>query len=343
MLSARAETVLRSIVTQYIEDAVPVSSTGVIDDCGLDVCSATVRNEMVRLEHDGYIIRTHHSAGSIPSDKGYRYFVESLKDVELPEGERFLIDHLFHQVEKELEQWLNLTVALIARQVHNVAVITELKPGACKYHHLELASLEGARALAVLILRGAIVKQQLITFNRSISQVELTTISNKLNDMYSGLTRLEIKAKEMALPLPEQQVADSVVRIMKAEDEEAYEDSHLDGLHFMMEQPEFRSGRRVQSLLELIEQGRLGSAIIPEEPVREEVKVVIGNENRDEVIHDYSVVLGRYGLPDEALGTIGVIGPTRMHYGRAISTVRYLSSVMTSLVAELYGRQNPSE
>ena len=102
MLCPRAAAILNSIAKQYIPRALPVSSTSVANDCGLTISSATIRNEMTRLEEEGYIFRPHHAAGSIPSDRGYRYYVGTLKDIELPLTERRLISHLFHQVEKRV-------------------------------------------------------------------------------------------------------------------------------------------------------------------------------------------------------------------------------------------------
>ena len=107
MLRPREELILSSIIRQYISRAVPVSSSSVLDECGLDVSSATVRNDVARLEEEGYILRPHHAAGSMPSDKGYRFYVGSLKGIELPVEDQFLINHLFHQVEDKLEEWLN--------------------------------------------------------------------------------------------------------------------------------------------------------------------------------------------------------------------------------------------
>src|SRR5271157_5289842 len=98
VINIRTATVLESIIRQYIARAQPVSSSAVIADCSLDVCSATVRNDMVRLEEEGYIVRPHHAAGSIPTEKGYRYFVEKLQSAQLPLDEKLLINHLFHQV-----------------------------------------------------------------------------------------------------------------------------------------------------------------------------------------------------------------------------------------------------
>jgi heat-inducible transcriptional repressor len=340
-LRPRMATVLTSIARQYISNAVPVSSASIADDCGLAVSSATIRNEMARLEEDGYIIRPHHAAGSIPSDKGYLYYAGTLKDLELPPAEQRLINHLFHQVEEDLEEWLSLAVELIAQRVQNVAMVTKPKPIACQFKHLELVSLQDRLALVVLVLHGARVRQQLINFNQAISQEKLTAISSKLNATCVGLTAPQILAKDIELSPTEQQIIDCLLRMMNAEDERAYEELYLDGLHFWLNQPEFNTGQRMAPLVELFEQRKLMEAILPDKMESQGVKIIIGKENKAEVVQGCSVVISRYGLPDEAVGTIGVIGPTRMPYARAISTIGYLTSVMSTLVAELYGKELP--
>ena len=342
VLSLRAETILNSIVRQYIIKAVPVPSQSLIDNYELGVSSATIRNEMAHLEQAGYITRRHPSAGSIPCDKGYRYYVELLTDLELPLGEQRLISHLFHQVEEELEEWLRLAATLVARLVQNVAVVTMPRPANCRFKHVEVIALQDSLALVVLILRGVKIKQQLITFDQIVSQPELTAITSKLNTAYSGLTSSQILAKATELSPIEQQLADCLVKIMQTEDGQEYEEPYLDGLHFMLNQPEFAHSHRVLTLMELIEHRNLLQAIIPPELPRHGVQVVIGKENKAEVIQDYSVVISQYGLPEEAIGTIGIVGPTRMPYARAISTVGYLSSLLSELVAELYGRETPA-
>ena len=128
MLSLRTETILKSIVSKYIDLAIPVPSQSIVNALELGVSSATVRNEMAQLEGEGYITRPHPSAGSMPSDKGYRCYVEGLMDIRLPMTEQRLINHLFHQVERELEEWLNLAATLIAQLAQNVAVVTMPKP-----------------------------------------------------------------------------------------------------------------------------------------------------------------------------------------------------------------------
>jgi len=294
---------------------------------------------MAYLEQEGYITRPHTSAGGVPSDKGYRYYVESLGSVRLPLDEQRLVSHLFHQVEGEMEQWLTLAARLMARLAQNMAVVSMPKAAACHLQRLELVALQGSRALLVLILRSARVGRQLITFDEAVSQSRLALITDKLNAAYAGLTRPQIVAKEMELSPTEQLITDSLVKIMKAEDEQSYEEPYLDGLHFMLGQPEFTHGHRIQGLMEMVEQRSLLKVIVPRELGSREVRVIIGGENSDETIRDCSVVIGRYGLPGEAVGTVGIIGPTRMAYPRAISTVGYLSAVLSGLVAELYGRE----
>jgi len=198
--------------------------------------------------------------------------------------------------------------------------------------------------LVILVLSGAKVREQLIVFDRVIPQAELTAMANKLSPAYSGLTRSQILAKGTGLTITEQQVADCLIAMMKTEDDREYEEDYLiDGLHFVLNQPEFAHNQRMLSLIELVEQRNLLRSIVPPEPVIGRVQVIIGKENKTEAIHDYSVIISRYGLPNKATGTIGVIGPTRMPYARTIATVGYLSSVLSGLAARLYGRETPVE
>jgi heat-inducible transcriptional repressor len=339
MLSDRSETILKSIVGQYIVKATPVPSQSIANDFELAVSSATIRNEMMHLEQEGYITRPHPSAGSVPLDKGYRYYVETLNDIELPLAERLTVSHLFHQVERELEDWLSLAATLTAQLVQNVAVVTLPKPVNCRFRHLELVALRDSLALVVLVLQGATLRQQLITFDQSISQEELTAIANKLNTAYTNLTRAKISAKKLKLAAAEQQVTDCLLKIMQDEDEQEYEHFNLDGLHFTLSQPEFRRGECGQILAQLVDGRNLMQTITPEEMDVEEVRVIIGKENRAETIQECSVVINKYGLPEEAEGVISVVGPTRMPYARTISAVHYISSVLSQMLTELYGKK----
>jgi heat-inducible transcriptional repressor len=339
VLSARKQAILKSIVEQYVTHAVPVPSQQVVKEHELAVSSATVRNEMAYLEHEGYIIRPHTSAGSVPSDKGYRYYVETLDDMAMPASERVLIDHLFHQVEEEVENWLGLAVTLLAQMTQNVAIVSMPKAYGSRFKHVELVSLQDYLVLVVFVLYGAKVKQQLITFEERIDQTQLSAMANKLNTIYFGLNYEKISLSNTELTQWEKSIRDCLLRMMYMEDESNAEEAYLEGWHFLLHQPEFEQTSRVLALMELAERRNLLRTILPQKMPTRGVKVVIGRENEAEAIRDYSIIIGHYGLAGEAVGTVGVVGPTRMEYGKNLSIVNYLVSVLNELISELYGRK----
>jgi heat-inducible transcriptional repressor len=293
---------------------------------------------MARLEQEGYLIRPHTSAGCIPSDKGYRHYVESIDNITLPREEQRLISHTFHQAEREIEVWLSLSATLLARLVQNMAIVSLPRSPGCKLKHLELLSLQESVALAVIVLHGAKVKQKLISFNQAVSQATLKAISEKFNAAYANLTGRRIAAKDIELSELEEEIRGHLIDIMQGEDRQGYGVPYLDGWHFMINQPEFARSDRVRALMELSEQHSLLQMLLPARFSRPGVHVIIGKENKAEAIQNCSVVICQYGIPEEATGTIGVVGPTRMPYSRTIPTVYYLSSVLSQLVAGLYGR-----
>jgi heat-inducible transcriptional repressor len=337
LLSPRSETILKSIVTWYIDHAVPVSSQVLVHDYLLGVSPATVRNEMAFLEQEGYIFRPHTSAGSVPSDKGYRFYVTSLQNCCLPISEQRMISHLFHQVEGQMDEWLSLAATVISRLSQNMAVITVPKPADSHFRHMEIVPIQDNRVLLILVLKGARIKQLLVTLEHPISQDELNAVSGKLNPALSGLTASQIKTSEIKETDLENQIVKSLAKMMQSEDEEEHNQSYLEGLHFMLNQPEFGHNARILAVMELLEQRALLGTILPPNHQSELVRVVIGSENLAEVAQDCSLVIGRYGLAEEASGLILVVGPTRMAYPRIISSVGYLSVLLSRLVAELYG------
>jgi heat-inducible transcriptional repressor len=299
---------------------------------------------MVHLEQEGYITRPHTSAGSIPLDKGYRCYVMSLGDVKFPVEEQRMVNHLFHQVEQDINVWLNLAATLTAQMVKNIALVTMPRTKSSQYKHLEVVSLQDSMALVVLVLQGAKVRQKLINFERPVAQPELTALSAKLNSAYSGLNCSGIKSLKDERTDVEQQVTECIIKLMDTEDKQENEETYLDGLHFTLNQPELvRNHILTQALTELIEQRSLVKNIIPSKLSGKGVEVIIGEENDAESVRDYSVVISEYGISDEASGTICVVGPTRMPYGRTIASVGFLSAVLTRLIAGLYGKAPDSD
>ena len=154
---------------------------------------------MMRLKQEGYIIQPHTSAGSVPSDMGYRHYVETLSDVGLSIDQQRMINHLFHQVETRVEEWAKLAATLLANMSQNMAIVATAKPDNCLFKNLELVSLQDSTALLVLVLQGAAVRQQITVFDQPVSQTQLSAISNKLNAIFNGLNNLQIQTKTMGL------------------------------------------------------------------------------------------------------------------------------------------------
>lgn len=332
----RREAVLKIIVSEYIATAVPVASDTIFRNHKLGVSPATIRNDMAYLEGDGYIARPHTSSGSVPTDKGYRHYVESLaKESELPTEEQYRIRKLFREVEEEFDRWLKLAAAIVARLVKNAALVTFPKPRQCRFKHVELVALHDFVALMVFVMSEAILKRQLLSFDESINQERLTGFANKLNAAYSGLSRSEISAKKVELSPEEKQVMEVVLDMMVVEDEIEYDQPYLEGLRLMLGQPEFAEKDRMLSIMELMETQEWLRSAFPRWSSDLGVRIVIGEENRVETLRDLdlSLVFSRYGVPSGVGGAIGVIGPTRMDYRQAISAVNCMSEILSDLVA----------
>lgn len=337
MLTRRREAILKITIKEYIERATPVASETISHSYRLGVSPATIRNDMAYLEEEGYITRPHVSAGAIPLSKAYRYYVESLmEDIELPPLEQRSIWNLFQEVEREFEEWARLASTLLARLVQNVAVVTTPKAAQCRFKHLDLVALHEFLVLLVLIVYQTKLMRQCLSVTESFTQEELTAVANKLNNIYSGLNSSEILGKRLELSPLEKQVTRAVVNLMTMEDEREYDEPYLEGLRLMLNQPEFVRSERILNMVKLLEEKRWLRPMLSQGVDEGEVKVVIGDESHDELLQDLSLVFSRYGIPHEASGTVGVIGPTRMNYGRAIPTVRYLSRILSNLVAETY-------
>jgi heat-inducible transcriptional repressor len=316
-----------------------VASESIARDSSLSVSAATIRNEMARLEEEDYITRPHISAGSTPSDKGYRYYVESLMgEIELPLGEQRTIRHLFHQAESQVEEWEHLAAAVLARRVMNIALVTVPQPPLCCLRHIELLSLREFAALLIVVLCEARVKQQLVFLDRMVSQDELTTITNKLNDYYADMTHAQIQSQDRELSSTEKRITEIILQTMHIEDEQRCGELYLEGIQHFLSQPEFSRGIGIAELLGILENRTALREFLPLADEKEGTRVIIGSENKEDALRQCSMILSAYGIPGKTTGVIGVIGPTRMHYACVISSVRYLSALMTELFDRLYGQ-----
>ncbi len=334
-LRERRDTVLRAIIEDYITRATPVSSNAILQKYSLRVSPATIRNDTAYLEREGYVVHPHHSAGSVPTDKAYRYYVELIgEEIELPRVEQYLIQQIRQETKEELDQWLKTIAALLARLVHNLVVITTPKAVRCRFKHLDLVALQDFMALLIVVLCETKVRRQVLSFSRKVSQAELTKLANKLTSLYSGMSGSEILAKREGLSSEEMQLSESLADIMAAEDKLAYGEPYLEGLRLLLSQPEFVNSTRTLGILEVLEGEDWLRNIFYQESHRGGVRVVIGEENPEPALQDLSLIASEYGLLDEASGIVGVIGPKRMDYAKTISSLNCLSALLNNSVAE---------
>ena len=340
-LTRRQEEILGIVVHEYISSAVPVGSNTIVRRHGLSLSPATVRNELAFLEREGYLLQTHTSAGRIPTDKGYRYFVQRLmEESELTRSEQRMISHQFHQVRLDLEQWMRLAAAVLAQTAHNVSLVTAPRAPQARCKHVQMISLSEVTALLILVFHDGSLRQQMMVLSEPVSQEELTRMSNHLNALIGAATAGEIRAgaatKAELSPL-ERQVLDRVVTSLEQMDQRSKREIYRDGLLQVLRQPEFVEVDKFRQVVEVLERRSLLESILTEVLGANGVQVIIGGEGRWEDMEDYSLVLSRYGLQGEANGVLGVLGPMRMAYGRAISAVRYVARLMSDLVEEMYG------
>lgn len=342
MLTERQSRILEFVISEYVETAAPVGSQFIGRKYQLSASPATIRNEMAELEALGYLSQPHTSSGRVPTNKGYRFYVEWLMHEEQLSWEaQQTIRHQFHQIERGQEAWMHLAASILAQAVENAAVVTPPRTVACRIKHLELVSLHDYTVLLVLVVDQARLEQQILTLEEVCTQEELSAMAARLNHMFGGSAANEVAAREVELTQVERQVMDAVEAIMQAVDGGGFDEAYLEGLRHVLSQPEFASSDRVLGLLELLDERNLTRTIPLRSLAQEGVTVIIGADNprlaqAGEAIRACSVVVGAYGAPGVASGALAVLGPMRMRYSRTISTVRYLANVMSELVSEYY-------
>ena len=335
MLTDRRSTLLNLIIEEYVDTALPVGSKYIVSKHDMAVSSATVRAEMARLEEEGYISQPHTSAGRVPSDKGYRYYVESLMAEEaLAWEERETIRHQFHQTERAMEQWFQLAAAVLAHSVSNFAVVTSPHSTETRLRHVQLVPLHELSALCVVVLNEARIRQQVLAFRDPVDEDMLLTAANRINSQFGGLTQGELER----LPAPASEIESLVSRaVLELMDEEslALGDIFRDGVREVLSQPEFSRSDRMLDIIDVLEQRTLSHAIPIRQLGEDGISVVIGSENNNESLRDCSVVLARYGNQDGPTGVVAVLGPTRMRYSRTIPTVRYLATLLGDMMSQI--------
>jgi heat-inducible transcriptional repressor len=346
-LSQRKQQILRALVEEYIHSATPVASETLVRKYDLSFSSATVRHELAGLEEAHLIYQPHTSAGRVPTDLGYRYFVEYLmEESALSLSEQRLIRHQFYQVQDQLDQWVRLTASVMARLLHSAAVMTSPRSDVGRLKHFEVLSVTDLSAHLVLVLEDGTVKQQRLLLEAPIDQEELSASSARLNKLLQGKSAKQVGAllEQHDFSTVEHLICSTIFRILEQHGDPLGDVFYREGVVNILQQPEYsRMGpeeersERVRKVMEVLEQNRFLPALASHLRESDGVQVLIGGENQWDDMKDVSLVVARYGQEGKIGGLLGVIGPTRMQYGRAIAVVRYMTQVMNELLAEVYG------
>ncbi len=342
-LDLRSQAILRAVIEEYVQTATPVGSQALVERYKLGVSSATVRNVLAELERAGLLSHPHTSAGRVPTDRGYRFYVESIVDsTPLPPVEQLMIRHQFGQVEFASEHWFRLAATTLASITRAAGLATPAKPRAAHIRRIDLVAINDRLASLILVLREGALKQTLVSLDGPATQDDLNRAARLLNDRLIDHTALTADGQLATLDRSDPvqglaaRVGERVVRTLRDYDAALVEEVYSDGLLNVMDAPEFAQSDKLRRVFSALENRAYLGRLLESVADAGRVQVFIGAENVPHEMRDVSLVLAPYGRPGRAVGVVGVLGPTRMPYPQAIGTVRFVSGLMNELVDHLY-------
>lgn len=336
-LSKREQKVLRHIVQRFIETAGPVGSRSLVKQYGLDLSAASVRNTMSDLEDMGYLGHPYTSAGRVPTELGYRTFVDDLMErPELSPMERQMLKIQLAQLVSDTDEMLRESSQLLGQLTNLLGLALSPRLSTGVLERLDIVPLPSSRLMVVLSVRGGLVKTIMLEFESELKRSALDRVVSILNERLAGLTLQEIREthEERVRDIDDQT---GIVRLILDESALIFSEPtegrlQHGGTQNLLTQPEFQEPDDLRHLLELIEDEdfvvHLLEDLVDTGPDEEGQTVVsIGSENSSEEVKQYSIVLSPYTLGD-SMGTLGVIGPTRMDYARVVALVENMASVL---------------
>jgi heat-inducible transcriptional repressor len=340
-LTERQERILKILVEDYVETGRPIGSATLLNHSSLNVSSATIRSELAGLEEAGLVLQLHTSGGRVPTTRGYRYFIEHLLPTPSLSGDdQITIRHQFHQAHGDRAEWLKLAAAVLAHRAHTVALVTSPRTDGPRLRRVELVEASPHSALIVAVLSDGTVLQETMSIESAVSQDQLRGIADDLNRHLAGASAVtQIEGQLAQVPEALRPFALVVGNLLNRSAQRRLEVYH-EGLGDMLRRPEFSGvaqtamadGERIRRVVDFLQSGLTMEDLLSLMAMESGVQVVIGGESPLQQLEDYAMVVGRYGASQEGSGVLGLLGPTRMDFGQAISLVRYMTELMTDLV-----------
>ncbi len=336
-LDERKTKILHAIIKNYMETGEPVGSRTISKYTDLNLSSATIRNEMADLEELGYILQPHTSAGRIPSDKGYRFYVDHLieqKDREVSEMKEFVIEHT-----EKMERVLKQMAKLLANNTNYASIITAPQVHSNKVKFLQLSNVDASHILAVVVLEGNIVKNKIIDVEEPIDNEQMLKLNILLNTNLTGLSIDQINLGTIAVLKEKAGIHSNIISdVLDAVAEAISEDEDLEiytsGATNILKYPELSDSGRVSELLTEFEEKNQLVSLVTEHFSEEEntgIQVYIGNEAPIQTMKDCSIVTATYELGEGVKGTIGIIGPKRMDYENVMDNLKTLKAQLDGI------------
>jgi heat-inducible transcriptional repressor len=287
----------------------------------------------------GHLRQPHTSSGRVPSDLGYRYFVDFLMTEDAVDaGLRQSLEQFFASLPMDLEAILEGTAMAVARAADNVGLVSAPRSRECRLKYLDLIHLDGARILALVVLEGNLVRQQPVELPLEVTQEQASVLAGRLNLEAKGKRAEEVRALVAAAELEdwERVAGQAVAEFMAAYDAQSATVVVHDGVRNLVRQPEFLDAEKLLPVLELLEESRNLARVLDSLPAgADDVDVVIGDENPEQGLRECSVVVTTY-TADRIRGTLGTIGPTRMRYPQVVARLRLISRLAGGSIARLY-------
>lgn len=336
-LSDRRESILQIVIQDYIETATPVASRHVVERYALPTSAATIRHEMQLLESDGYLTHPHTSAGRVPSNRGYRHFVQSLMGhAELGVAEQATVRHQFFQAAPAVDEWAELAATVLAQSLGLLAIVAPPQPQRLRVRQLELISLNDLLALMIVVVQEARVIRQLTPLPTPCPPEQLDALAHRLNVDVNGQDAAAVRGVEAVDP-EERAVLNTLARVLDRDVERSGAVS-IAGLGGVVSQPEFHTEpARSLELIDLVDRQALGE-LIPDAALNEGgLRVLIGDDYPSDQLRDCSLVVAPYGYEYGQAGYVAIIGPTRMNYSRSVAAARFHSSLLQEMMDTVYG------
>lgn len=336
-LKDREKAILRFVIHQFILTANPVGSRNISKRYDIGLSPASIRNIMADLEELGFLNHPHTSAGRIPTDKGYRVYVDSLMDPPLLDHQtKKLVDANLNQASNETENLLKVTTSILSDLTNQLALATYPKFELAVLEKIQIVQLSSIRILVVVTVKSGLVKTITLEIDAEVKEEHISVVQQFLNERLSGLKFSEIREtlkdrindfdKESYRPIIRVFI-DSVDKIFT---DVSSDKTIIAGAKNILKQPEFEDSEQFQSIIELIENKDVIIHILDkkEESKNNEFTITIGKEIKDEKYTDYSVVTKEYKI-DDLKGTLGIMGPKRMDYSKIVAAVVYIAEQLS--------------